>query len=46
MKNPKPTTAPKEGYRWVQNLMTGQWVQEREGTSYYCSVASEAYWSN
>lgn len=47
MNNPKrPTEAPKQGYKWVQNLMTGQWVQERADKPYSCSVASEAYWSN
>lgn len=45
-KQKRPTEAPKPGCRWVQNLMTGAWMQEREGTPYYCSVASESYWSN
>jgi len=31
--------------REVKNLMTGQMVMERSDTPYYCSVASEAYWS-
>lgn len=32
-------------FREVKNLMTGQMVMERSDTPYYCSVASEAYWS-
>lgn len=43
---PKPSTAPKEGYRWVQNSMSGRWVEERIDTPYSCSVASESYWCN
>lgn len=41
----KPTEAPKEGYRWVQNLMSGKWIQELIDTPNYCSVGSESYWS-
>ncbi len=32
--------------RKVQNLMTGQMVDEDINTPYCCSVASESYWSN
>ena len=31
--------------RKVQNMMTGQWVEESINTPYCCSVASESYWS-
>ena len=44
--HPKPTEAPKEGYRWVQNLLSGIWIQEAIDTPRCCSVGSEAYWSN
>jgi hypothetical protein len=30
----------------VQNLMTGEMVEEAADTPYYCSVSSESYWSN
>jgi len=43
---PKPTEEPREGYRWVQNLLSGKWIQERIDTPWSCSVASESYWSN
>lgn len=43
---PKPQEEPKEGYRWVQNLMSGKWIQEPKDTPWTCSVASESYWSN
>jgi hypothetical protein len=42
----RPTEEPKEGYRWVQNLMTGRWVQEPVDTPWHCSVGSETYWSS
>lgn len=42
---PKPTEAPKEGYRWVQNMMSGKWIQEAVDTPHCCSVGSETYWS-
>ena len=32
--------------RKVQNIMTGEWVDEPINTPYFCSVASESYWSN
>lgn len=41
---PKPTEAPKDGYKWVQNLMSGKWVQEPVDQPYCTSVASESYW--
>jgi hypothetical protein len=34
-----------ETYRTVKNLMTGMEVKERFDLPYYCSVASETYWS-
>jgi hypothetical protein len=43
---PKPQEQPKEGYRWVRNLMSGKWIQEAVDTPWTCSVASESYWSN
>lgn len=43
---PKPTEEPKEGYKWVQNLMSGKWVQEPIDTPWTCSVQSESYWSS
>jgi hypothetical protein len=43
---PKPTEKPQEGYRWVKNLLSGKWIQERIDTPWSCSVASESYWSN
>jgi hypothetical protein len=43
---PKPTEEPREGYRWVQNMMSGKWIQEAIDTPYSCSVASESYWSS
>ncbi len=43
--NTKPTEPPKEGYEWVINLMTGQWVQQEKGTPHCCRVDSETYWS-
>jgi hypothetical protein len=43
--NTKPTEPPKEGYEWVINLMTGQWVQQEVNTPWSCRVDSETYWS-
>lgn len=31
--------------RRVKNLMTQQWVDEPSDTPWFCSVASETYWS-
>lgn len=36
---------PREGYKIVQNIMTGRLVEEAIDTPYTCSVASESYWS-
>jgi hypothetical protein len=36
----------REGYRWVQNLMSGKYVEEAIDTPYFCSVGSESYWSS
>jgi hypothetical protein len=41
----KPQQAPREGYEWVQNLMTGQWVEQEIDTPYCCRVDSERYWT-
>lgn len=43
---PKPTEEPKEGYKWVQNIMSGKWIQEQVDTPWTCSVQSESYWSS
>lgn len=43
--HPKPTEAPKDGYKWVQNMMSGMWIQEAIDTPRCCSVSSESYWS-
>lgn len=37
--------AAEEGNEWVQNLMSGIWIQEAIDTPRCCSVGSEAYWS-
>ena len=34
-----------EKYETVTNLMTGKPVRQSVNTPYYCSVASETYWS-
>lgn len=34
-----------EKYETVTNLMTGEPVRQSVNTPYYCSVASETYWS-
>jgi len=34
-----------EKYETVRNLMTGEPVRQSVNTPYYCSVASETYWS-
>lgn len=41
----KPQQEPREGYEWVRNLMTGQWVEQEKDTPYCCRVDSERYWS-
>ena len=28
----KPTEAPKPGFKWVQNLMSGKWIQVEDST--------------
>lgn len=32
--------------RWVRNAMTGEWTREPMDTPWFCSVASEHYWSS
>jgi hypothetical protein len=44
--NTKPTEPPKEGYQWVINLMTGQWVEQEINTPHCCRVDCETYWSS
>ena len=34
-----------ETYRTVVNKMSGELVEERYDTPYFCSVTSDAYWS-
>lgn len=34
---------PRPGYHLVRNIRFGNVVEERDGTPYNCSVASEAY---
>ena len=36
---------PAEGYEWVRNLMSENWVEQAKDTPYSCRVNSEAYWS-
>ena len=43
--NSKPATPAREGYEWVKNLMTGQWVEQPVDTPWCCRVDSERYWS-
>lgn len=43
---PKPTKAPKKGYKWVRNIMSGKWVEEPEDLPFTQSVSSETYWSS
>lgn len=43
--NAKPAEQPAEGFQWVRNLMTGQWVQQEADTPWCCRVDSETYWS-
>ena len=43
--NVKPTTAPKDGFRWVQNLMSGIWIQIEIDTPVCCDPSMETYWS-
>jgi hypothetical protein len=45
-REPKPTTPPREGYRWVMNIMSGKWIEEADGTPFFMSVGSETYWSS
>lgn len=42
LKNPQP----REGYRFVRNIMSGKMIEEAIGTPFSCSVSSEAYWSS
>ena len=35
---------PRDGYKIVANMMTGQLVEEAIDTPYACSVASKSYW--
>lgn len=35
-----------EGMEWVQNLMSGIWVQQAKDTPYACRVDRESYWCN
>lgn len=37
--------APEAGMEWVQNLMSGSWVQQAIDTPHVCRVDREAYWS-
>lgn len=43
--DPRPTQEPREGYEWVQNLMSGKWVEQKKDTPHCCRVDSETYWS-
>ena len=40
---PKPQQPAREGYEWVQNIMTGQWVEQLKDTPHCCRVDSETY---
>lgn len=42
---PKPTEAPAEGMKWVQNLMTQEWIQIEIDTPYSCDPSLERFWS-
>ena len=44
-KQAKPTEEPKKGFKWVQNLMSGVWVQIEENTPFCCDPSTETYWS-
>ena len=46
MQTPMPTEAPKEGYKWVFNIMSKVWVQQEIDTPWACRVDSESYWCN
>lgn len=39
----KPDWPAREGYSWVTTIF-GDWIQERDGTSFACSPQSETYW--
>ena len=45
MRTDKPKEQPKEGYEWVWNLMTEQWIQQPVDTPWSCRVDSETFWS-
>lgn len=44
-KNPKPIEKPKPGYKWVQSLMNGKWIQIPKNTPICCDPSCETYWS-
>lgn len=41
----KPSEPPKEGYKWVKNIMDGVWIQIPKDTPYCCDPSTETYWS-
>lgn len=42
----KPTYPPKKDHEWIQNIMSGYWVESPIGTPFQSTVASEHYWSS
>lgn len=44
-KNPKPTEEPNPGFKWIQNLMSGKWIQVEKDIPICCDPSRETYWS-
>lgn len=41
----QPAQPAKQGYKWVKNMMTQQWIEQAIDTPHCCDVSSETYWS-
>jgi hypothetical protein len=42
---PKPSKDPKEGHKWIRNMMSGRWIEIAEDTPRCCDPSTELYWS-
>lgn len=38
--------APREGYHFTRNILSGKLIEEADGTPFTASVESETYWSS
>lgn len=43
--HPETKEPAPEGFMWCMNALDRAWFLENERTPYYCSPASETYWS-